>query len=237
MCGRVNVSDNEGIRVLLAMLGMDVWPSRDPRFNIAPTQTLDVISRLPKLTPMRWGIVPAWANNHGKTVAPLINARCETIREKVSFKQLINEQRAIIPINGFYEWLRPEKTEQGVSKQGTSKTAFYISSAKAPAMLLAGIWQSSANPANTISSEADVVPQSQVCVITTAANKAMSAIHHRMPVILDVDEAIKWLNPSAAAPIDMLMRPAANDLLQIIKVSNFVNNARHEGSACIEPAA
>ena len=43
MCGRVNVSDNEGVRVLLESLGMSTWPSREPRFNIAPTQTLNVV--------------------------------------------------------------------------------------------------------------------------------------------------------------------------------------------------
>lgn len=230
MCGRINVSDNEGIRVLLAMLGMDVWPSRDPRFNIAPTQTLDVISHLPELSPMRWGITPAWAKKHGKTVAPLINARCETICEKVSFKRLINEQRVIIPINGFYEWLRPSK-----SNQGKSKTAYYISPANAPAMLLAGIWQSSIATANT--ADTDDEQQSQVCVITTAANAVMSTVHHRMPVILTADEAIQWLNPGAAAAIELLMRPAANDILQIRMVSDYVNNARHEGPECIEPAA
>jgi putative SOS response-associated peptidase YedK len=225
MCGRINVSDNEGIRVLLAMLGMDVWPSRDPRFNIAPTQTLDVISHLPRLSPMRWGITPLWAKNQGKTVAPLINARCETIREKASFKRLINDQRVIIPINGFYEWHR----------KGKSKSAYHITLAKAPAMLLAGIWQSSITPAGT--AESNAIQQTQVCAITTAANSVMSAIHHRMPVILTVDEAIQWLSPSAAGSIDRLMRPAANDLLKITKISDYVNNARHEGPKCIEPAA
>ena len=43
MCGRVNVSDNEGVRVLLESLGMSTWPTREPRFNIAPAQTLDVV--------------------------------------------------------------------------------------------------------------------------------------------------------------------------------------------------
>jgi len=46
MCGRMNVSDNEGVRFLLESLGMDTWPSRDPRYNIAPTQTLDVVRPL-----------------------------------------------------------------------------------------------------------------------------------------------------------------------------------------------
>ena len=58
MCGRVNVSDNEGIRVLLESLGMDTWPARDPRYNIAPTQTLDVVTLNDdlELVPMHWGV-------------------------------------------------------------------------------------------------------------------------------------------------------------------------------------
>lgn len=44
MCGRVNVSDHEGVRALLAMMGMNVnWQTDAPRYNIAPTQTLNVI--------------------------------------------------------------------------------------------------------------------------------------------------------------------------------------------------
>ncbi len=55
MCGRINVLDNKGVRVLLESLGMDTWPQRDPRFNIAPTQSLDTVlwqDDSPTLVPM-----------------------------------------------------------------------------------------------------------------------------------------------------------------------------------------
>jgi len=58
MCGRVNVSDNEGVRALLESLGMNTWPTREPRYNIAPTQTLDVVRLDDELefVPMHWGV-------------------------------------------------------------------------------------------------------------------------------------------------------------------------------------
>jgi len=72
MCGRVNVSDHEGVRALLAMMGMGVeWPTRDPRYNVAPTQTLDVI-RLDKdvlaVVPMSWGVSMSLKGKKGQPI-------------------------------------------------------------------------------------------------------------------------------------------------------------------------
>ena len=44
-----------------------------------------------------------------KAVKALINARLETIDEKVSFKKLIKEFRCVAIADGFYEWKREDK--------------------------------------------------------------------------------------------------------------------------------
>jgi len=220
MCGRINVSDNEGVRLLLAMLGMEVWPSRDPRFNIAPSQTLDVL-RLTEQTlcheKMKWGLLPAWAKP-GKFSQPLINARSETIHEKPSFKKLITEHRAVIPINGFYEW----------NREGKVKTPYFVKPTAGDAMFIGALFQP---PKPTTDEQETLMPQ--VCVVTVAANDTMSRVHHRMPVILEPDAAHTWLQENDRDSLSDLMRPASNDALSIVEVSNYVNSARNEGPECV----
>lgn len=219
MCGRINVSDNEGVRLLLAMLGMEVWPSRDPRYNIAPSQTLDVVTwenDAPAHQSMKWGMIPSWAKPD-TFKSPLINARSETIHEKPSFKKLINAHRVLIPINGFYEWKR----------DGKIKTPYFIKPTSANAMFVGALFQ----PARQTTS--DDPEKSQVCIVTVAANDQMSKVHHRMPVILNPDDALSWIQPSDQTILDQLMVPASNDALQISEVGNYVNSARNEGPECV----
>jgi len=135
MCGRMNISDHEGIQWLLDQLGL-ILP-RDKftaKYNVSPTAALwgILVSRTATtLEPMQWGFVPPWAKE-GQFKRPLFNARSETIWEKPSFKNLIRRYRGIVPVNGFYEWQR--KSDQ--------KIANYITLKDAPSMGLAAIIQS-----------------------------------------------------------------------------------------------
>ena len=218
MCGRINVSDNDGVRLLLEMLGMDVWPSRDPRFNVAPSSNLDVVAPnklgKPTCVEMQWGLKAPWAKP-GKSSPPLINARAESLFEKPTFRQLAREHRIVIPITGFYEWHR----------SGKSKTPYLITSAHESALLLAGISQ----PATD-----DNTNTARACVVTTAANEKMSAVHHRMPVLLKSNEALTWLTHSDEELIHKVMTPASNSSVHIQQVSDYVNNTRHQGAECQE---
>jgi len=81
MCGRMNISDHEGIRSLLESLGMETWPSQQPSFNVAPTP---ITRRVP-------------------------NSRDDKVWTSYLWRYLIPEQRVLIPVNGFYEWKRKNK--------------------------------------------------------------------------------------------------------------------------------
>lgn len=215
MCGRINVSDNEGVRLLLEMLGMDVWPSRDPRYNVAPSSVLDVVVRgapgKPGWAEMQWGLKAPWARA-GKSSPPLINARAESLFEKPTFRQLARDHRIIIPVTGFYEWYR----------NGKSKQPYLIRSADESALLLAGI----AQPAN------DDTHSHRACVVTTTANEKMSTVHNRMPVLLDSKDAITWLTASDEDSVRPLLTPASNNAVLVQAVGAYVNNTRHQGAEC-----
>lgn len=46
----------------------------------------------------------SWGYTHSKYQGRIINARCETLFEKVKFKEDIYTNRCLIPAKGFYEW-------------------------------------------------------------------------------------------------------------------------------------
>ena len=224
MCGRMNVSDNEGVRVLLESLGMDTWPSRDPRYNIAPTQTLDVVRPLDdeglELVPMHWGVSLTMPGKSGKIVTKNIqNSRSDKVWSSRLWKKMIAERRVLVPVNGFYEWKR---------KNRQLEAAYYITPAGKPAMFFAGIYRPS--------KDNDEKPE--VSIVTTEANQAMSKVHDRMPVMLtSQNQAMAWIQEDDRDSLDELMQPAANNALKFTVVSDYVNKSSNEGPECIEPLA
>lgn len=215
MCGRINVSDHLGIQELLNWFEIPLFPEKfQARYNIAPGATLITVANIDhnSISVMNWGMIPVWAKENQFT-RPLINARAESIWDKPSFKNLIRDRRAIIPINGFYEWQR----------HGKSKKAFYIHSPDKQALALGAIYQ--------INAEGLM----ECCIVTTSANQPMGEVHNRMPVILDPESMNDWLFTQDKPQLDHLMLPPSNDSVSIKRVSDYVNNAQHEGPECVEP--
>ena len=61
-----------------------------PRYNIAPTQQVLIVRReqggkVRHLTTMRWGLIPAWANDMS-IGARTLNARSETVTTTPAFR-------------------------------------------------------------------------------------------------------------------------------------------------------
>lgn len=88
-----------------------------PRYNIAPSQMIDVVfepegERI--LQQLKWGLVPSWAKD-AEIGNRMINARTETLHEKPSFREAFKSRRCIGLASGFYEWARPEKSLKPLS--------------------------------------------------------------------------------------------------------------------------
>ena len=225
MCGRMNISDHEGIRSLLESLGMETWPVQKPRYNIAPTQALDVVKLdgdLPTLANMSWGISMKTKGAKGQPITRRIpNSRDDKVWTSYLWRYLIPEQRVLIPVNGFYEWKRKNKK---------LIAAYHITPAGKPAMFFAGIYRKPKDE------QAD--PLCEVSIVTTSANEAMSDVHDRMPVILSSQNAaMAWLLENDRETLDELMQPASNDALLFTQVSDYVNKSTNEGPECIEALA
>ena len=103
MCGRYVITNAVSKTSKMVKTAIKVEDSEN--YNAHPYQNLPVIKKYNNgntLENLKWGIVPSWAKK--KDFKPLINARLETIDEKVSFKKLIKLQRCVAVADGFYEW-------------------------------------------------------------------------------------------------------------------------------------
>ena len=90
------------------LFGLDEVPSIEPRYNIAPSQSVAAVLRSQEraghfLKMLKWGLIPSWAGDT-RIGAKLINARSETASEKPAFREAFRNRRCLIPANGFYEW-------------------------------------------------------------------------------------------------------------------------------------
>ncbi len=223
MCGRFSLTSPW--EVLKERFEVNI-PENDYRlrYNAAPGQDLWVI---PEDTPneaqlFHWGLVPFWAKDT-KIGNRLINARAETVSEKPAFRIPFKKHRCLVLADGFFEW----------DKKGTKRVPYRIVIKDEQPFSLAGIcdyWKD--EKGKEIKS---------FSIITTEANRIISKIHDRMPVILlrkdekvwldpdlDIIQAMKMLHPYPAEemkmyPVSTLVNSPKNDLPQVIKSERKIN--------------
>ena len=116
MCGRfVNTNSFENIEKLFqADVVQSPSLSIQPSYNICPTQYSPVVVNNSgdfHVENMHWGLIPTWSKDK-KFASNLINARLETIKEKPSFKGLVNTSRCIVIASGYYEWVQNDNGKQ-----------------------------------------------------------------------------------------------------------------------------
>ncbi|MGZ8918020.1 MAG: SOS response-associated peptidase family protein [Methylobacter sp.] len=67
----------------------------------------------------------------------------------------------------------------------------------------------------------------------------MQNIHSRMPVIVASKDYQHWLQPNQPQEslLALLANDTAYDKMDVMPVSSFVNNPRHNGPECIKPVS
>ncbi len=103
----------------------------------------------------------------------VINARAETAEEKPLFRDSVAARRCVVPSTGFYEWNK-------------DKRKFLFTLPNESALYMAGLYDLRGG-------------KPCYCILTTAANASMEAIHNRMPLVLRKEQIASWLNDSHAA--------------------------------------
>lgn len=217
MCNRLNQHLTHLERREVLKTG--VLPEWAVRFNVGfTTQTLMLRRDGPDrmIAGMaRWGLVPSWSRGAGDPrCRDLFHARAETLHEKPSFREAFAARRCVVPVAGFYE---TESIGRG------ERQNWYVRAANQQEFFLAGlyeIWSGGEEPLVSLA------------VVTTAPNLALSQIHDRMPVVLDDDAAVRWLD----RPDPALLSSCPEGRLVMSPVSNYVSRRGSEGPQCIEPA-
>ena len=199
MCGRYKIT--KPVTKTIDLVKTNIKVENSDNFNAHPTQKLPIIKSYTNgkaLELCEWGLVPTWSKKLEK-FSPLINARKETLMEKITFKSLIQTSRCLVLADGYYEWKREEK----------NKTPFYFTKDNDELMFLAAIHQ-----------------KNQFCIITREATEEISKIHHREPLILNQNQINNFLNVKKDA-IEVLnsIKPPKLKFHEITKdVNNPVNN-------------
>ena len=74
-------------------------------------------------------------------------------------------------------------------------------------------------------------------ILTTTPNAVTSAIHARMPVILDRDSYDLWLDPGMqnVTVISELLKPYDARLMRTYPVSTWINHVANDDEGCSRP--
>ncbi len=218
MCGRIVVART--VDVLAGYFGVAdvVAPERPPSWNVAPGADVLAVAQTSagrRLGTMRWGLVPSWSTDPSVGPRP-INARVESLVERVVFAEALARRRCLVVVDGFYEWRRPA---------GGPKQPYFLDRADGSGepFALAGLWDRNGGEVSC-------------AVVTGPSDDALAWLHHRMPVRLDHAQWDAWLDPGnhdRAALLGLLHEPSTVPL-RARPVGTLVNNARNDGPELIE---
>jgi len=204
MCGRYVVTNPVSKTNKIVKSAIQIEDNEN--YNAHPYQKLPVIKKYINgntLENLKWGLVPSWSKK--KDFKALINARLETIDEKISFKKLIKLYRCVAVADGFYEWKREEK----------NKTPYYFERVDKKNMYMAGIYENN-----------------EFCLITENASENVKPIHHRQPVILNESDVNRYLNLELSG--SNFLRECKKTKLSFYEVSKEVNKPTNNSISLIQ---
>lgn len=227
MCGRfVQI---EGMAIYIEELspqielfnGYDAEPIN--RYNVAPSTRVQILRGAEDglhIDAVRWGWAPFWAK--GKRPDP-INARVETVTTGKFFKQLWPKGRAIVPSEGWYEWVKdpddPKKKQPYFIRLKSQRPMFF----GALAQVHPGLEPHDGDG---------------FVIITAASDSGMVDIHDRRPLVLTADIANEWLDPELSPK---RAKEIAKNLCQSTEefewypVGKAVGSVKNQGPELIEP--
>jgi putative SOS response-associated peptidase YedK len=222
MCGRYELHSHPAAIALA--FGLAQPPDVHARYNIAPMTDVGIVRNNAEgsreFVRMRWGLVPRWAKDPS-IGNRMINARGETLAEKVSFRMAYQRHRCLLPADGFYEWAAVRAGD------ATRKQPMHIGMKDGSLFALGGLFE------RWLSPEGEVL---DTCtIVTTFANELLVPVHERMPMIVAPADYARWLDPANGDVAD-LIAPYPSAEMAYYPVSTRVNSVRHDDEKLIEPS-
>jgi putative SOS response-associated peptidase YedK len=220
MCGRFALdADIEAMQRAFRLA--DVPDKITPRYNIAPTQPIAVITNQDpdRLTFFQWGLVPPWAKDPA-IASRLINARSETAHEKPSFRSAFKRRRCLIPATGFYEWPK---------SPGLKRRPVFIHRRDHGLLAFAGLWET------WHGGDGDVLHSATI--LTGEPNPLVAPLHDRMPVIVAREAYEAWLSPAdmGAHEAAAILQPYPAEEMAFYEVSTLVNRPGNDTPEVMAP--
>lgn len=230
MCGRFALVEEPG--AVVEALGLDGVEAFPPRYNIAPTQPILIVTAAPRRAPgsnlperqallARWGFIPGWVKDPARFPL-LINARVETAATKASFKVAMRHRRILIPASGFYEWQKTGRKDA---------QPYWVRPRHGGIVAFGGLLETWLDPGG---SEIDTA-----AILTCAANSQIAHIHQRMPVVVRPQHYSRWLDCVTNEPRNMadIVEPVEPGFFEAIPVSADVNKVANVGPHLHEAVA
>jgi putative SOS response-associated peptidase YedK len=200
--------------------------TRERRFGLAPTDPVPAV--LPgqepgtrQLTLLSWGLVPPWADP--STGSRRINARVETVLEKASFRRAVRARRALLPADGWYEWVREADPQvpRGIRRP------HLVRPADGGLLAFAGLFERWHAPDGSVLQTGTI--------LTGPAPAELAWLHERAPIAVPAELWGDWLDPESdvEALLDALAGTTPRPMV-VVRVAPMVNNVRNTGPALVE---
>ena len=214
MCGRfINLTKNNTLKKIFNSKSVLTKDLRS--YNISPSQNSYIIFKknFINIEEAQWGYsFLDKKNNHEKNI---INSRIETITDKLLFKDSYLKRKCLIPLNGYYEW----------AIKNDKKIPFFIHIPPCEPMYMAGIWKYIDLTKND---------NKVFTIITKRSNDNLSKVHHRMPVLLSVEEGEEYMNDEKSSFLKKNYFSTIESDLDFYQISKFVNNPLNNSKECIK---
>ncbi len=184
MCGRFSV--NRAISPIVSELFNTPY-NVETNNNLSPSQSVSTLVKGSAnyfQVNALWGIKPVWSKKL------IINAQSETVATKPTFKQAFQNQRCLIPCNGWFEW----RTEEG------KKVKYLFEHTDQVPLFMAGILFQH--------------EFTELVTLTTKPNFKCGQYHKRMPVLIANEDKDYWFQ-SSAQEVEPLCQHVANEMINV----------------------
>ncbi|MGW5854318.1 MULTISPECIES: SOS response-associated peptidase [Micrococcus] len=276
MCGRYVMARAAGDLVRLGggMLPDETLELR-PNWNVAPTADVPILleramdgdgagasggGEAPdgevrrELHVARWGLVPPWAKELS-VGSRAFNARSETVAQKPTFRAAVRSRRCAVPVEGYYEWKKPEPGAKGADGKAAEKQPFYVHPAGAgdgegPVIWFAGLYEWWQDPEAKAAGEDAWVLSTSILTMAAPNMEAedpllaeLGELHDRLPVPLGAEAMARWLEPGklgSAEEAELLVDEVCAQAYGVASgwrlrpVGSAVGNVRNNGPELIE---
>lgn len=200
----------------------------DRAYNVAPTSQVPMVllnvAGEQEVVAARWGLIPFWWKKD-KLPPMTFNARSEEAATKPMWRDAIRHKRCLMPAAGWYEWNQKEPVKNSAGR--AVNQPYYHHAIDGDVLAIAGIWSTWSPPEGE--------PITSCALLTKEAEGLVSAIHHRMPVILAPEQWKTWLSPETSLELAYDTIALARQDFEAYRISTDVGSVRNQGAQLIEP--